>query len=222
MKNTVIAIICFLIGVFAVLGYRYYRAKQTKIPVSSIIASPEEPIPQPTFALNPPSEAVSGILTVPHGKVQKLSRNDNSYKEASSGAQILTGESVVTEDLSTAVATISGIANITFGQNAELAFANLYPTDMVVQQKSGKITYEITDTGHPFSVRALHTLASIPSGTITINIVDTDMSITVTDGSIKFALVDNDNNTHVWNLTTGERANIDDATRQVYFVHPLQ
>ena len=222
MKTTVIAIICFLIGVFAVLGYRYYRAKQSKAPVTHTVTLPEELTPQPTFALVPPSEAVSGILTITKGKAQKWSRNDDGYKEASSGAQILTGESVVTEDLSTAVATVSGIANITFGQDTELAFANLYPTDMIVQQKSGKITYEITDTGHPFSVRALHTLVSIPSGAMTINVVDTDISITVTTGSVKFALVDNDNNTHVWNLTEGHRVNIDDAARQVYFVHPLQ
>ena len=220
MKNVLIALSCFFIGLLSVLGYRYYRAKQIKAHTPNTLVSQAEPAPQPTFALVPPSEAVSGILTITKGKAQKLSRNDDGYKEASSGAQILTGESVATEDLSTAVATISGIANITFGQDAELGFANLYPTDMTVQQKSGKITYDITDTGHPFAVRALHTLVSIYSGKTTINVIDTDMSITVTTGSTKFALVDNDNNTHVWTLMAGERANIDDAARQVYFISP--
>lgn len=216
MKNTVIAIVCFLCGVGAVLGYRYMHAK--RVPPPSVTIQQPTPTPQPTFALEPPSEAVSGILTITHGKAQKWSRNDDGYKEASSGAQILTGESVVTEDQSTAVATISGIANITFAQNAELGFANLYPMDMVVQQKSGKIIYDVTDTGHPFAVRALHMLVSINSGQTTINIVDTDTSVTVTTGSAKLALVDTDNNTHVWELSAGHRANIDDTARQVYFV----
>jgi hypothetical protein len=55
-------------------------------------------------------------------------------------------------------------------------------------------------------------------GDVTINIIDTDSSVTVKTGSVKFALVDNDNNTNVWNLQSGQRANIDDQTRQVTLV----
>jgi hypothetical protein len=44
------------------------------------------------------------------------------------------------------------------------------------------------------------------------------MSVTVKTGSVKLALVDNDNNTKIWNLKSGERANIDDATREVTLI----
>lgn len=218
MKNTVIAILCFLVGAATVFGYRYMLAKRTApLPAASKLPSPT---PEPTFALVPPSQSVSGILTISKGKAQKWGRNDDGYKEASTGAQILTGESVVTEDLSAATATVSGIVTIIFGQDAELSFANLYPTNMTLQQKSGKITYEVIDTQYPVSVRALHTLVSMNTGKTTINVVDTDMSIIVTAGSAKFAFVDSDNITHVWELTAGQRANIDDAARKVYFVSP--
>ncbi|MCX6792086.1 MAG: hypothetical protein NT149_03555 [Candidatus Gottesmanbacteria bacterium] len=103
------------------------------------------------------------------------------------------------------------------GPVAELVFANLFPTDFVLQQKTGKIEYLVTQ---PISVRALHTLVTINSGDTTINIIDTDMSITVKSGSVKFALVDNNNNTNVWDLKAGQRANIDDANSQVYLVKP--
>lgn len=44
------------------------------------------------------------------------------------------------------------------------------------------------------------------------------MSVTVSTGSVQLALVDTHNNTHAWNLKAGQRANIDDAAREVYFL----
>lgn len=204
-----------------VLGYQYVKTKQyTQIVTpQQKISSSVTGTPQPTFALTLPSEAVSGTLTVVQGHAEKFSRNDTEYKEASTGAQILIGESVATKENSTATASVSGIVSATMQSNAELVFANLFPSDFVLQQKSGKIDYVVTQ---PISIRALHTLVTINSGLpaqageAVINIVNTDMSITVKTGSVKFALVDSNNDTHVWTLKAGKRANIDDSYRQVY------
>jgi hypothetical protein len=217
VRTYFIAFLAFLLGFGGVLGYQYLHTRQI---MHMITPRPEadQPlagIPQPTFALVPPDAAVSGILTVVSGHAEKLSRTDSEYKEASTGATILLGESVATKDNSSAMATVSGIVNVTMGPHAELVFANLFPTDFVLQQKSGKIDYTVAQ---PISVRALHTLVSIDSGEIIINSIDTDISITVKTGSVKFALVDTDNNTNVWNLKAGQRANIDDTARQVYLV----
>lgn len=211
MKNVLLPLPAFLIGFGGVAGYQYIKTKQATAPV---VETPvvNQPSPLPTYALVPPSRAVSGTLTVLSGHAEKYSRNDTEYKEASSGAQILLGESIATKANSTATADVGGIMKAGLGPTSELVFANMFPTNFVLQQKSGKIEYNVTK---PISVRALHTLASLEPGTYTINIIDTDMSITVKTGSVKFALVDTDNNTNVYNLKAGERATIDDAARDV-------
>ena len=214
MKNILVPICAFLVGFSAVLGYQYIRTSQTTIPlVTAPVVS--VPTPEPTFALVPPSSAVSGVLSITSGHAKKLSRNETEYKEASTGAQILLGESVSTGENSSTAATFSGIVNVSMGPVSELVFANLFPSDFVLQQKSGEADYTVTQ---PISVRALHSLVAIGPGETTINIIDTDMSISVKSGSVKFALVDIDNNTKVYNLEAGQRANIDDVARQVYFV----
>lgn len=216
MKNIFLPLLAFVIGFGGVAGYQYFRTTKTETPVIKPQPEADQPLAG-TFALEPPSTAVSGILTVTRGHAQKFSRGDTEYKEASTGAQILLGESVATKENSSATATVSGIVNVSMGATSELVFANMFPTNFVLQQKDGKIDYTVVS---PISVRALHTLVNINSGETVITIIDTDMSITVKTGAVKFALVDNDNNTNVWNLKAGERANIDDTARSVILIQP--
>ena len=202
----------FLFGFLGVgIGF-YIHAQQ---PGVLIVPIPDRPTPRPTFALVPPSQAVSGTLTLVTGHAQKLSREDSEYKEASSGATILLGESIATKEHSSAVTTVNGIVTATIGEGGELVFANLFPNNFVLQQKAGKIDYMVVA---PISVRVLHTLVAISSGEIAINVIDTDVSVTVKSGTAKIALVDTDNNTNVWTVDAGQRANIDDAARRVYLV----
>jgi len=212
VKTILLLLLAFLLGFGGVVGYQFIRSKQNAPAVATPASQPTQEL---TFALVPPSEAVWGILTVTSGHAEKFSRGETEYKEASTGAQILLGESIATKENSSATTDVSGIVKASLGASSELVFANLFPTDFVLQQKIGKIDYLVTK---PISVRALHSLVTIESGDTTINIIDTDMSITVKTGSVKFALVDNDNNTKVWNLNTGQRANIDDKTREVFLV----
>ena len=212
MKHTLLILAAFAIGFTGVAAYGFFRTQTAQPPT---VVTGTIPTLQPTFALTPPSEAVSGMLTQTTGHVLKLSRTDSDFKEASAGAVILTGESLATKDQSAATATVSGILTVSLGQNAEVAFANMYPSNFVLLQKSGQAEYRIFS---PISVRALHTLIGLEPGNFTITIINTDLSVTVTSGSATIALVDTDNNTHIWNLSQGERANIDDATRQVYLI----
>lgn len=134
VKTYLLAALAFFVGMIAVLGLRYLQIKTVSAPQAT---SPQI-TPQPTFALVPPSQAVSGVLTVIAGHTEKFSRNTDAYAEASTGAQILTGESLATKDKSSAAASVSGIVTATLQENAELVFANLFPTDMVLQQKTEK------------------------------------------------------------------------------------
>jgi hypothetical protein len=146
VKNVLLIILAFLIGFGTVVGYHYLRTKQTtpQVVAPTTTTQTNQPAPEPTFALAPPSEAVSGILTVTSGHAEKLSRNENDYQEASTGAQILIGESVATKENSGATASVSGIVTATMGPTSEVVFANLFPSDFVLQQKNGKIEYLVS------------------------------------------------------------------------------
>ncbi len=216
VKNILISLVAFFLGCGIVLGYQYWKTKQAAAQVVVSPTSTQAQItPEPTFALVPPTTAVSGTLTTITGHAQKYSRGDTEYKEASVGAQILLGESVATKLNSSAKASVTGIVSVNMGPMAEVVFANLFPNNFVLQQKAGKIDYFVTK---PISVRVLHALVKINPGETIINIIDTDMSVTVKTGSVEFAIVDTDNQTNVWNLKAGQRANIDDEARQVYLV----
>lgn len=213
MKDAILLVIAFFLGFGSVFGYRYIR---TPKPAASLLApvTPSD-TPQPALSLEPPTQALSGILTVNEGRVEVFARTADAYAEASTGAKILLGESVATKENSQAQVMIDNFITTTMEENAEVVFANLFANNMVLQQKAGKVDYLHTDGGNPVAVRALHALVSLRSGETMINIIDTDVSVTVKSGSVKLALVDTDNNTHVYDLEKGQRANIDDEARTV-------
>lgn len=218
VKTYILATLCFFLGLGVVFGYTYLKSIPSSPVVTQGVPLQENPLqgsPEPTLALVPPSEALSGTLTITKGKVDMFLRTGKAFEEASTGAQILLGESVATKPNSTARVMIEGYVAATMDPLSELVFANMFPTNFVLQQKNGKIQYVVEK---PISIRALHTLVSMQPGDATINIIDTDISVTVKTGSAKLAIVDNDNITHVYELNPGDRANIDDVASEVFLV----
>ena len=207
MKTARICLFFFIFGFITLLGFRYAQVRY-RHPFTPQLS---------TFSLNPPARAVTGTLTITKGNAEKLSRTGSVYEEASTGARILIGESVATKENSAATVSVNGIVTASLESKAELVLANLFAENMLLLQKTGKISYDVT-SGKQLSIRALHALISITSGSTTINIIDTDMSVSVKTGSANIALVDTDNNTRTWNLKEGQRANIDDTARKVLLV----
>ena len=217
-KTGIFTVILYITCVFtgAASVFAYMLTKTEPAPESHPMLTAKSTTP---FQLRPPAKSITGILQKYQGVTEKLSRGETNYKESTPGAAILLGESVATKENSEAQITIGTLASITLQENAELVFANLFPENTVLQQKSGKIFYSVEST-HPVAIRVLHALISASSSTFFINVIDQDIAITVQSGDLKIALVDNDNNTRVWPLGQGHRANIDDTNRQVYFISP--
>jgi len=199
-------LIWLVIGLVTIMGLRYVQASQTK---------PEfQPHPS-TFELNPPQQAVIATLVQTTGKVEKLSRNDGEFYEASPGASIYQGEAVATQARSNAMIDVGGLINITLEGFSEVSFANLLPDGLLLHQKSGRATYIITGSVQPVSVRVPGAVAEISTGEITVRIADPDVYIIVKSGSVKIAAVDSENFTRVTTLLAGESAVIDGATNRV-------
>lgn len=215
MQKILLPVAAFFLGFFGIFGYLYIHA-QTSVPVRVIPKTTTAPTPEPTFALVPPASSVTGVLAVTRGHAEKFSRGDTEYKEASTGAQILPGESVATKAESGAVVTVQTIVTSALSEQAELVYANMFLNNFVVQQKAGEISYAASK---PISVRVLHSLVSIQPGETLITITDSDVDISVKTGSAKLALVDLNNDTHVWTLTEGDSASVSDTSRRVRLVH---
>jgi hypothetical protein len=213
MKDAIFLVLAFFLGFGSFFGYKYIKTpKNTMPPASTIQVSIT---PEPTFALIPPSQAVSGILTITKGKADIFTRTADTYGEATSGGIILTGESIATKEKSLATVEIANLLSVRMDETSEVSFANLYQDDMVLLQKSGTVLYKMTGGNKPISIRVLHNLVALESGEMTISLDGTDVVVSVSSGTAKLAQVDNDNTTHVWDIQEKQRAVIDDKALQV-------
>lgn len=194
--------IVIVLGFAGFFAYRYVRVQKT---------TPFLPQPSSTI-LEPPKQAVTGILTLVNGSVTQKTRQSDEFREASAGGKILQGESVATK-LGSATISFEPIGTVFMGNQTELAAVNLVPGENVFLQKSGTVQYE-AGTQFPLSVRALHSLSEI-SGNTTITILGTSITVRVTEGTTKLALVDQNNDTKVWTVNMGHQADIDDVSRNV-------
>ena len=226
-SNVTNSIVWFFVGtVFIALGaMATYVVYTTYIhPSSGSISSTSENREQhesntEPFILQPPAQSLKGTLIEQAGSVKHKTRDANAYVDASASATILIGESVATGDDGMASIRIPNLCTTKLGKNSEIAFLNLFAENSVFQQKSGNILYEIV-SNKPVAIRALHTLIQSEESTFSVNIVDTDIAVIAEKGNIKIAIVDTDNVTHLYTLSEGKRANIDDTARTVTIVSP--
>jgi hypothetical protein len=171
------------------------------------------------FSLQPPAQALTGILSTATGDVKHKLRDTGAFTTATPSASIKLGESIATGVDGHAVITIETIGTITMEPESEIVFSNVFKENTVLVQKAGKIQYVITST-YPVAIRAINTLTSFKDATILMNIIDSDIAITAARGEGKVGIVDAENTTHVYPIQEGKRANIDTVTRSVVFVSP--
>lgn len=216
------SIMCVVIGAVATLYVYTTKIQSTDIRLPQTTESQKsDTVITESFALVPPAQSLKGILIDMKGSVLHKTRDTNAFVEATSSATILVGESIATEKDGTATIQIPSLSVISMEKDAEIVFINIFPQNSVFQQKSGNIQYEILST-NPVAIRALHTLIQASDAKITINIIDSDISVIVQNGEVKVALVDTDNITHVHTVPEGKIANIDDSGRTVTITSPRQ
>lgn len=194
---------CFLLAFLSVFIARYIQVRN--IP-------PFEPLPS-EFTLQPPAQALTGELTVTKGHAEIFKRIADNFSEASSGAKILTGESVYTRTNSTARVEVKELVEVYFNPGSEVAFVNLFKENALLQQKSGTVHYNLNSI-YPVSVRTLHLLSTVYEGSATITVDSPEITVNIPKGRGKIAFVDTDNNTQILELSSGQKALINDITRK--------
>lgn len=195
----------FFVGLVGVFAFRIQQVKKAgNIPFFA---------EQPSFISQPPSDAIIGKLLSVEGRVEKEARGKDELEEIDEESDMLQGERLITKEKSKAEVEFPDFAKIDIGSDTEMSFINLLPSSFLVEQKTGEVDYKLLQDENPVSARCLHALLSFYSGEIEVGIEDGEITIWVLEGKAKLAMVDLENNTHVWQFEKDQKVLIDDATR---------
>jgi len=188
------------LGLIGILLFRYIQIRS----VPSFTPQPS------TFTLQPPAQAITATLSQSTGVVEQFTRQADDYQEATPGGIIHHGESIATKR-GAATITLANLGIVSLRDDAEISFVNLIPDSLMFLHTAGVIDYKT----HA-SIRALHALVEL-AGDATISVDAPIVKILVTSGTAKIALVDNENNTNVWNFVQSQSAIVNDETRTIVY-----
>lgn len=201
-------LLLFLLGIGSVIIFRLWQVKKEK----AILFSPQ----QSSFTLKPPSEALIGKFLLVDGDVKKEPRDKEKFETVKAEGEVLIeGEKIATGEKSQATVEFPDFIRIDLGSDAEIGLANLIPANFLITQSSGSVAYKLLQDNAPISVRSLHALLSFNSGEGELTVKEGEIIVKVLSGRAKLALVDLENETHVWELKEGQKALINDIERRV-------
>jgi hypothetical protein len=193
MRRLFIGIFFVFLSVGATIGYRYLSIKYE---------APFIPNPSAT-TLQPPRKAMTATLTQSTGVVKHWVRGTKEATTATPSGTIVQGESILTED-GTALISLSTLGAITLDEHTQIDLINVTPDMFVVSQPAGTASY--TTISQPLSIRVAGTLVQLV-GDATIS-HDPTLTISTHRGSVKLAILSDENITNVWDIQEGQTARV--------------
>ena len=206
-KHCLIFLLLFLVGAVGAVVFRLWQVKKAEL----ISFTPQ----QSAFVLNPPADALKGEFSLFKGDVKKKPRDKEEFKDINVKEEILQGEKLATGKKSQAVVEFLNLVRIDLGPDTEIGFNNLIPASFLISQSLGSVTYELLQGDTPISVRSSQALITINFGKSEITVSEETITVKVLSGKVKLALVDLENNTHVWEIKEGQEALVNDMERGV-------
>ena len=208
IKNIFLLIISIVLGILIiVLGFLWISPRNSQ--VLKII------LPQSLFSLeNAPTDSLVGEVASMSGKVAWQSRIAPVAILINSPIKLQQGEEVDTYEDGNATLNFPQFAVITASSNTQIGFIQTLPEDFVVEQKQGLADYNKTGK-NPVSIVALDLLINIDSGESTILVDNGNQNVTVTvnTGSVTVAFDNNENNTNVLSVKSGNEYIFNDNTK---------
>ena len=205
MKNALLVLIFFLLGLAIVLGYRFWNKQVTVF----------KPTVTTKFSLeNAPSESLRGNISTLSGTVAWLSRTGAKPVQIKTPRAIQQGESVTTGTNGKAVLLIKNDSMLSLSTDTQISIIQLLPQNFVFEQDKGTIQYQ--NTVHvPLSVKSYDLLTIITSAIVTISVDSKKktVSVAVERGSVKEGYEDSQNNSTVSTINAGQTFVFDDTTK---------
>jgi len=199
MKNILIFLAYFLLGIFLIFSFRKFTQAISSQKLKS-------PLPIFSFSLdNAPSESLKGQLISLTGEVDWQSRTATEPAKITKPILIQQGEGIKTLDTGTATIVFPKAVNIIISPKTELNIIQTLPNNILIGQNNGFTDYKKLGES-PLSVRTNDLLVKINQGEITISVSENQPYITVDviNGSVTAGYNDINFITRVLNISSGK------------------
>lgn len=211
MKNLLL-FSCFLfLGLLVVFLYKNYSLLE---PTTKI----QTPLAQTTpFSLAiPPKASLKGRMISLTGIVDWQSREATIPAALSQKQPVLQGEEYWTKDTGRLNILFPNIVQLFINYDTHISFIQTLPTNFVMLQNRGEVTYTKLTPTTPVAIRVLGLLVAQQSGEAVISIDEEESLITITvkEGSVTIAFNDRETVSNVITVEKGYSYIFDNETRE--------
>ena len=178
----------------------------------------QTPLAQTTpFSLAvPPKASLKGSMISLSGVVDWQSREATEPAALFQKRAVLQGEEYWTKDTGSLNILFPNIAQLLITPNTHISFIQTLPTNFVMLQDSGEVTYTKLNTATPVAIRVLRLLVAQNSGEVIISIDEEGslVTITVKEGSVTIAFNDLETVSNVITIESGYSYTFDNEARE--------
>lgn len=203
----------FGLGIIVAILYFLVRANN---PIRVI--TPKPLIPPTAYSdAYAPKESVKGQIATMSGEIWWIDRISSELTKLATPGAVKQGETYATSDNGILEINFPDYGSVNLTSKSEVGIDQTLPVNFVFDQASGSATF--TSLGRsPFSVRSLHLLTTIASGSATINLDYKKhlINLKVISGSIKLAYNDTNLISQVLEILQGKSFRFDDDNRVPY------
>lgn len=213
MKKVLLFAGFFGLGIIVAILYFLVRANN---PIRVI--TPKPLIPPTAYSdAYAPKESVKGQIATMSGEVWWISRVASQLTPYATPSAVQQGETYATSDNGFMEINFPDYGSVNLTSKSEVGIDQTLPVDFVFDQASGSATF--TSLGKsPFSIRSLHLLTTIASGSATINLDHKRhlINLKVIYGSVRLVYNDTDFVSQVLEIPQGKSFRFDDDNRLPY------
>jgi hypothetical protein len=172
--------------------------------------------------LNPPSDSITGNVTILTGEVDWQSRIATIPATITTLNSVQQGEEIETQEKTNMAILFLHIGSLTVSPNTHLSFVQTMPNNFVTTQYKGSVTYAKLGQ-YPLSIRTLHMLTSLNGrGKVDVDPDNETITITLIEGDGTVAFNDLDVLSNVVSIQSGDILLYDDRTRTTKIEHEKQ
>lgn len=204
----------FLLGLIATAGYSLWNNQK----VIENLISPISTQSSLFSMINAPKNSVKGQMTNLIGEIAWQSRVSSQSMVIKKPVEIQQGESLQSGKDGKSTVLFENYVVVDISSNSDLEFIQTLPNNFVFNQKEGNVSYEQIGST-PLSVRTLHSIVKINSGSVAIS-VDIEkgtVDLTVKKGTVTIGYNDINFVSQVIPVSVGQELIYNDKSREAVF-----
>jgi len=213
-KNLILFVGFFFLGAAALGGYYWWQNHNLPI---KIVQTEQSSQVVNDFIEQAPKDSIRGQISTFSGEVKWQSRVATESTRLTETIQIQQGEKLSTGKDGKVTVVFGIFGSVEMSPKSEISVGQTLPVNFVFEQASGSARF-VSAGQSPFSVRALHLLTTIASGSATIAVDEKNhvTSLNIGRGQVTIAYNDKQFVSQLLELKSGQEYEFDDDARQIY------